>query len=263
MSGEEPAENTGSVSRRWFPLESNPALLNKYISKLGFDTSQYSFVDVYSTDDWALEMVPPKTAAVVMLYPITPAQEAHRKEEDGELQRQSVSDKVWYTKQRIGNACGTIGILHSLANLPKDLRESAIVAGSWIDSFLRVCPASLTPAEKADFLEGGGATSDDDNRSKSIAKELENMHDSATSDDSNQTSRGRIDDSVITHFVAFVHVDGGLYELDGRKSAPVRHGNVNENGLLKGACEIVKQFMRRDPAELRFTILALAPTVQS
>jgi hypothetical protein len=27
--------------QRWFPLESNPALINGYIEKLGYDTSLY------------------------------------------------------------------------------------------------------------------------------------------------------------------------------------------------------------------------------
>ena len=37
------------MSNRWFPLESNPSLLNAYISRLGFDTARYNFVDVLAT----------------------------------------------------------------------------------------------------------------------------------------------------------------------------------------------------------------------
>merc|ERR1712127_705154 len=111
---------------------------------------------------------------------------------------------------------------------------------------LNACPASLTSLEKAVVLEG------DDG-------ELEHLHDAATSDDTNQTARGSLDDDVNTHFIALVHVAGGLYELDGRKSGPVRHGDTHEDTLLKDACKVVKGFMARDPGEMRFTILALAP----
>jgi ubiquitin carboxyl-terminal hydrolase L3 len=88
---------------------------------------------------------------------------------------------------------------------------------------------------------------------------IKTLHDQATSDETNQTSRGSLEDNVITHFVALVHVNGGLYELDGRKDGPVRHGDTTKETLLKDACEVVEDFMKRDPDEMRFTILALAP----
>ena len=69
-----------------FPLESNPEVMNKYASNLGLDTSIYSFQDVLATEDWALEMVPKPVVGVVMLYPISPNQEAHRKEEGEKTQ---------------------------------------------------------------------------------------------------------------------------------------------------------------------------------
>ena len=33
----------GNNNNKWFPLESNPQLINKYIATLGFDTSLYEF----------------------------------------------------------------------------------------------------------------------------------------------------------------------------------------------------------------------------
>ena len=41
-----------------------------------------------------------------------------------------------------------------------------------------------------------------------------------------------MDDEVNLHFVALVHVDGGLYELDGRKNTAVRHGDTTAESLL-------------------------------
>ena len=52
------------------------------------------------------------------------------------------------------------------------------------------------------------------------------LHDNAARDKSNQTLLGNFDDEVITHFVALVHVNGGLYELNGRKEGPGRHGDT-------------------------------------
>ena len=36
--------------KKWLPLESNPDVLNDFSKKLGLDTSQYSFHDVYGMD---------------------------------------------------------------------------------------------------------------------------------------------------------------------------------------------------------------------
>lgn len=38
------------MGKKWLPLESNPDVLNDFSKKLGLDTSQYSFHDVYGLD---------------------------------------------------------------------------------------------------------------------------------------------------------------------------------------------------------------------
>ena len=151
-------------------------------------------------------------------------------------------------KQRIGNACGTIGLLHGLYNVPEPLRVAAVKPDSRLSSFLEGCPAALDPVAKAEQLEANVAIRD--------------HHDAATSSEDNATSRGNINDKVDTHFIALTCVNNGLFELDGRKAGPVRHGPTTQATLLKDACQVVKNFMARDPNEMRFTILALAPKQQ-
>ena len=48
-----------------------------------------------------------------------------------------------------------------------------------------------------------------------------------------QTSAPGREDSVDYHFVAFVEVAGGLYELDGRKSGPILKGASSPDTFLK------------------------------
>ena len=228
--------------QKWFPLESNPQLINDYLLKLGFDVSIYEFCDVFSTEDWALDMIPQPVGAVLLLYPLT--EKITKGEKDEQIAPPAITqDKVWFMKQRIGNACGTIGLLHAAMNAPEAIR--IFQPGSWISSFAEDCPIPLAPLAKAERLEGDGK----------IAK----LHDDATSSEANSTSRGNIDDKVDAHFVALVHVDGKLYELDGRKAGPVDHGPTSQATLLKDACKVVQQFMARDPSETRFAITALAP----
>ncbi len=39
------------MGKKWLPLESNPDVLNDFVSKLGYDTSKYSFCDVFGLDE--------------------------------------------------------------------------------------------------------------------------------------------------------------------------------------------------------------------
>jgi len=230
--------------KQWFPLESNPALINSYIQKLGYSTELYEFVDIFSTEEWALEMIPQPVVAVLMLYPLTENQ-TQQCADDVVASSDIMTHKVWFTKQRIGNACGTIGLLHALYNLPPALQERSIQPTSWLATFQQDCPIGLDPVAKAERLEHD--------------PHIERMHDAATSSTTNATDRGEVNDEVLTHFIALVCVDDRLYELDGRKAGPIDHGPSSSATLLHDAITVVQHFMAKDPHELRFTMTALAP----
>jgi ubiquitin carboxyl-terminal hydrolase L3 len=92
--------NTGSIMQyeknsKWFPLESNPQLLNQYIERLGFDTAQYQLIDIFSTEEWALNMIPRPVVAVILLYPLTDVQNEHAMMEETS---RNVKD-LWFIKQ--------------------------------------------------------------------------------------------------------------------------------------------------------------------
>jgi Ubiquitin carboxyl-terminal hydrolase, family 1 len=63
---------------------------------------------------------------------------------------------------------------------------------------------------------------------------------------------------VMYHYVAFVQVNGKLYELDSQKKGPIRHCNTMQMYLLKDACELVEHFKKRDPHVMGYSILVLA-----
>ncbi|KAH9124254.1 hypothetical protein LEN26_008434 [Aphanomyces euteiches] len=238
------SDEEGSGNKKWFPLESNPQVMNEYIKRMGVaEDAEYGFCDVYSTEDWALEMVLRPVLAVVMLFPIKPASEEHTKEQRGRIERegQVVSDKVYYMKQTVGNACGTVGILHALGNARHVLPPRP---GSFLATFFDKTHGK-TPDEIAEILE------DDD--------ELEETHASAAQEGQSEQLE-HVDDPINTHFVCFSTVEGHLYELDGRKQFPINHGPSSPETLLEDACRVIKEFMARDEGEVRFTIVALAKT---
>ena len=65
--------------------------------------------------------------------------------------------------------------------------------------------------------------------------------------------------SSLVHFIAFVAVDGDLYELDGRKAGPVNHGSCSPDEVLQKSVAVVKEFMARNPDDVRFNMVALTP----
>jgi|JI9StandDraft_2_1071091.scaffolds.fasta_scaffold719032_2 ubiquitin carboxyl-terminal hydrolase L3 len=67
------------------PLESNPEVINTYISKMGLKTELWNFTELLSTEDWGLEMVPKPVLGILMLYEETPAQNAFKDVEAAQL----------------------------------------------------------------------------------------------------------------------------------------------------------------------------------
>jgi ubiquitin carboxyl-terminal hydrolase L3 len=228
-----------STSERqcWLPLANDTDLLNSYMHNIGFDTSLYKLTYIFE-----LSRIPQPVAAVILLYPLTDVQKEYHKREQVPL----APDDVWFIKVRIGNACGTIALLHAIFNAPEGLRSATIRPDSWLHSFYQDCPLFLPTSAKAAKLEGDST--------------IKTLHNEAATDASNQTSP--YSGKTISHYVALVHVNGGLYELDGCKKGPLRHGDTSQETLLEDACKVVKKFKDRDPHEMRFTVMALAPNSQ-
>lgn len=225
-------------SPRWLPLESNPEVMSKFLTCLGMKPT-WQFGDVYGLDPELLMMVPRPVCAVLLLFPITEKYEAFKKEEEERLktEKQDNSD-VYFIKQTIGNACGTIGIIHVVAN---NLKHLEFESDSPLKTFLEKT-SKMTPEERATFLEND--------------ESIRVMHESSAQE--GQTEAPSADERVNLHFISFVNVGGQLYELDGRKPFPIVHGKTSEETFLEDAVEVCKIFMARDPDEVCFTIIALS-----
>eukprot|EP01117_Protostelium_nocturnum_P017260 TRINITY_DN7001_c0_g1_i2.p1 TRINITY_DN7001_c0_g1~~TRINITY_DN7001_c0_g1_i2.p1 ORF type:complete len:229 (+),score=77.27 TRINITY_DN7001_c0_g1_i2:112-798(+) len=218
---------------RWLALESNPEVLNKYIQALGVSNDKYRFVDVWGTDPELLAMVPNPVIALLFLFPVTG-------EDEEDEDEQEISENIWYMKQNIANACGTIAVIHALANNEEkfDLDES-----SPLYKFL-LRTKRTSPDEKADALEK--------------EEEISEAHENTANE--GQTETPELDSAINLHFVAFVEKDGGLYELDGRLGEVVRHGSTTPETFLTDAAAICKKVMDRNPEENDFSMMALVAT---
>lgn len=221
----------------WLPLESNPDVMNKYLYSLGIP-EKWQMVDVYGLDPELLATVPRPVLAVVLLFPYCDKYHEYKAVQEAEIgeKGQTVSENVYYLKQVVPNACGTIALIHSVANNVDKIQLEDGHLKQFLDD-----TKSLDPEDRGDLLlKAEGII----NTHKELALE-------------GQTKAPEENERVLYHFVAFVHKDGDLYELDGRKSFPINHGRTSDDTLLEDAAKVCKQYIDRDPEALFFTVVAL------
>lgn len=213
----------------WVPLESNPAALTKFAHRLGVNP-KWVFSDCLGLDDELLAMSPQPVIALVFLFPYSKMIQ-FREEEREKLEKapQNISPKVYYMKQLVGNACGTVAMVHCIANNKDRL---GVDNNSFFSKFLEKT-RQVNPEERGKLF----GTED----------KLAEISESCAKDESTQTEAPAADANVDSHFVCFTEVDGHLYvprsgrlsrlrpvsyELDGAKDFPVNHGPTSPEKLL-------------------------------
>lgn len=159
--------------------------------------------------------------------------EEHRASEDGILKDQKLEHPkdLFFMKQNISNACGTIALIHAAANSGVELGDGTL------KSFLDKCQGK-SYQERGDLLQSETTFTE--------------AHEEVA-----QAGLTPVVENVMHHFIALVNFNGTLYELDGRKSFPIAHGAVGDD-FSKACARVCREFMARDPQDVNFNIMALA-----
>ncbi|KAI1094835.1 putative ubiquitin carboxyl-terminal hydrolase [Rostrohypoxylon terebratum] len=233
--------------KTWVVLENNPEVMNQLALKLGL-SSELSFYDVWSLDEpELLAHVPRPVLALLVIFPRTPAWEKERQEEDavkGDYDGFGPEEPVIWFKQTIGNACGSIGFLHCAINGPA---AQYIRPDSDLDKIRRAA-IPLRMNDRADMLYNSVPFEE-------AHKSCVQIGDTAPINE----------DALGQHFVAFVKVNGRLWELEGSRKGPIDRGELgdDEDLLSPKALDLgIKRTILLDQEaggnDLRFSCIALA-----
>jgi len=223
-------------------LESNPEVLTKFLRSGGVP-EPWNMTDVFGLDPDLLGMVPQPVKALVLLFPMTKCSEAFGEERAKELSVPEFPADLFYTNQTVSNACGTVALLHAVGN-----NVEAIGGGGGLDedgvlSKFFKATAALDPKAKAKFMEAD-------------APDLANTHAQHAQQAGNATETPSLEDEVEHHFIAFVHHNGSLWELDGRKPLPLNCGQSKPEDLLQDAAKECQKYMKADPDNMKFSVMA-------
>ncbi len=141
----------GKENPSWIPLESNPEALNTFARGIGLPDT-VAFTDCFGLEPDLLGFLPQPVYAVVLLFPFDNEAICKAKREQAEQLAKGGQPpvKCFWMEQSIGNACGTIAVVHSICN---NLHRFKLQPGSLLDKYTAIA-RDLSPAERG-YLLGG------------------------------------------------------------------------------------------------------------
>lgn len=225
----------------WVPLESNPDALNAYVTASGFRSCPLRFVDCFGVSEDLLPLLPRPVFAFLLVFPITAATEEDSKTRAAQSREQAaaIGSKIVFMKQYIPNACGTVGLLHALANNKDKIGPLAPDAPNFVKSIV----GELTSCSAGELGE--------------MLKDCEGL---STVHEQCATAEGStaINMNVNLHFACYVAVGGYCVELDGRQEGPIIVGPAADNeAFITAAAAAIQAKMNLCPESLEFGITAL------
>ncbi|ETO31397.1 hypothetical protein RFI_05723 [Reticulomyxa filosa] len=224
----------------WLPLESNPEVLNDFARRMGLP-EDYAFHEVFGFDEETLAFTPQPVLAAVLLFPSSKNIKAFKAKQrvDIEANGQVLDNSLFYLYQHdnIGNACGTIAMIHCLSN-------SVPLSDGPLSTFTK-------STKDMNWIDRGWALLK--------AKDIQEVSDETAASEANQTDTPERTDDTDGHFIAFVQKSGMLFELDGRKKFPINHGETSEETFLHDVVKVVKEkFMALEPNNVNFNLMTLS-----
>ncbi|KAL6898791.1 hypothetical protein GGI43DRAFT_406980 [Trichoderma evansii] len=240
----------------WVELESEPAFFNTILQDLG--VKDVKVQELFSIEQSWIDMLPKPVYGLIFLFQYTPDLD----EDEGEDETGS----LWFANQTTSNACATFALLNIVMNAPHvelgdQLREfkeatrnlSTVLRGHEVSNnkFMRSIHNSFT--RRMDHLNADlwleNAVSDTKSKKAKTSKSSKKA-----------SKKKRADDAYGFHFVAYVPVDGHVWELDGLRSKPHRVGPIETDDVCWtniARPQIEGRILQYEESQISFNLLAL------
>ncbi|KAI0844876.1 cysteine proteinase [Daldinia vernicosa] len=238
----------------WVELESEPGFFNAILQELG--AKDFKVQEVYSLDPDILEFLPKPVHGLIFLFQYDGSDEP-----SNEVNRQECPDYLWFTNQTTANACATVALMNIIMN------AQDVTLGTELQKFRESTKEQLPPhrgisLDKNDFIRSvhNSVARRIDLLSEDLC--LDNKYEESvmvkkrrTQKKSTRTSRkGRVETNY--HYIAYVPVNGQVWELDGFEKMPLCLGPISDSWIDTASTAIQERMMRNSEMP-EFSLLAI------
>ncbi|KAK7425395.1 hypothetical protein QQZ08_008074 [Neonectria magnoliae] len=225
------------MSGGWNTIESDAGVFTSLIENLGVKDVQ--FEELLTLEPSELRTLQPVYGVIFLFkYPTDQPYATADGPLDGAFDRDAV-ENIFFAAQTIQNACATQALLSVLLNKTSDVQ-----VGEQLRDF-REFTMVLPPEFRGEALSNSD-----------LIREVHNSfaRSSPFVDETQKT--GEPEDAF--HFIAYTHINGTLYELDGLQPAPITHGACDTEAFPDRVVDVLQRRVARyDATEIRFNLLAM------
>ncbi|THH09452.1 hypothetical protein EW145_g2014 [Phellinidium pouzarii] len=220
-------------SNGWQLTESDPGVFTELLKTLGV---KLVVDDLYSLDTETLSTLQPIHALIFLFKWVS-----NQDERGGGSGTYDDAFPGFFAHQVVNNACATLAVLNALLNIP------ALKTGPELQDLLSFTTGMDAQTRGLAITSSGFLREAHNALSPPSAISLDGLHVPKTSEEA-------------YHFVVYLPVAGSVYELDGLKRSPVRHGAHSDGGegWTSKAREIIEaRIATYPPGSLAFNLMAI------
>lgn len=217
-------------------------MFTELVEKLHIENVQ--FEDLYAVDSGDIRRQLP-VYGVIFLFKYGPVDRLYAKDGNrplgGTYDPDYQSKNIFFATQTIQNACATQAVLNVLLNTDLDLGPDIGEFQSFVNGFdSHMAGETISNSELIRLVHNSFSPP--------------NM---MVDEDRPIAEAGHRDDGLF-HFVGYVNIQGEIYELDGLKDYPIRHGPArSQEEFAERLPEVIQRRIAKYDDELRFSLLAI------
>ncbi len=230
----------GEPGSGWCTIESEPAVFTELLSEIGVRGVQVE--EAYSLDFDALKALCPLKSLHGLVFLFHYGGERPDTSRGGKL-LEATPPNLFFAKQVITNACATQALISIVLNC------LSVDIGDELRTFRDFCVGAALDAETAGLTISNSSKIRDAHNSFAPPVHF-----------SLESNRPKQKEDAF-HFVAYVPVDGHLYELDGLQPGPRDHGPVGFDWRQVAAAALQARTATFNESEIRFSLMAVVDDV--